>query len=75
MRSSPMKRFDRAGNHAPCKPDEWLAATRNRRLQPGSRTAIAEAKGGKRIAEKFASYAPNCAWLLEISGHWVYRVL
>jgi hypothetical protein len=70
-----MRRVDRAGNHAPCKPDEWLAATRNRRLQPGSRTAVQEPKGGKRIAEMCASYAPNCAWLLEISGHWVYRVL
>jgi hypothetical protein len=52
-----MKRVGRAGNHAPYKPDERLAATEIAALEPGSRTAIAEAKGGKRIAEKFASYA------------------
>ena len=28
-----------------------------------------------RGARKFASFARNCAWLLEISGQWVYRVL
>ena len=32
------------------------AAGRNRRLQPRSRGPRQEAKGGKRIAEKFASY-------------------
>jgi hypothetical protein len=75
MRSSPMRRVDRAGNHAPCRADERLAATEIAALEPGSRNAIAEPKGGKRIAEMCASYAPNCAWLLEISGHRVYRVL
>ena len=55
MISSPTKQAGRTGNRALCRSDEAAPAGRNRRLQPASRGPRQEAKGGKRIAEKFAS--------------------
>jgi 3-isopropylmalate dehydratase small subunit len=60
---------------ARCRPDYGARRGRNRVQQPRFRTRVPPPVWGNRIAQLAASYSPNSAWLLEISGVKVYRVL